>query len=75
MNDEFQTVLNGCKKEFKEVTWWLNRAIFASPIYRGECTRKIKTECKNELDFYDVGKVFRFQNVISATKGPSESDT
>ena len=75
MSDEYQGVLSSCKKEMKELQWWLNRAIYASEIYHGECTRKIKSEYKNELEFYEIGKIFRFQNVISATVGPSESDT
>jgi len=34
--------------------------------YRGVCIRRIKITNQNELDYYQIGKIFRFKNIISA---------
>ena len=59
-------VLRTCSNELNEVVYWVNRAIISSVKYRGTCTRKVKLTKKNELEYYKPGKVFRFQNILSA---------
>ena len=54
------------KKEIDEVVFWINRALLASNFYRGECVRRLKISEK-ELNYYSFGKVFRFQNITSAS--------
>lgn len=50
------------------MTWWINRALQAGVRrYHGKCTRKISIQGHKELAYYQVGKVMRFQNIISAS--------
>jgi len=39
------------------------------PPFRGKCTRKIQCSGQVEKNYYQPGKIFRFQNIISATRG------
>lgn len=79
LHGEYQNCLDACKKELKEVTWWINRALLSGVRkFHGKCTRKVLITGNKELAYYQVGKVFRFQNIISANidgKGdPSQYD-
>jgi len=38
----------------------IEHALVEVPPYRGECTRWVDITNKNELAYYQVGKVFRF---------------
>lgn len=50
------------------VFWWINRALnFMKPV-KCNCIRTVKVQNKTEYDYYDVGKVFKFKNVIRAIK-------
>lgn len=66
---EYTQALLECEQELVEWTWWLNRALKAAYKYTGYCTRKVTITNKAELAYYTLGKVFRFQNIISATVG------
>lgn len=49
--------------------YWVNRAILCSEKYRGTCVRKIMidpNELEKQIEYYKPGKIFRFQNIISA---------
>ena len=61
-----ETVLQTCANELNEVVYWVNRAIISSIKYRGTCIRKVRSISQNELEYYKHGKVFRFQNILSA---------
>ena len=52
--------------ELNELVYWVNRAIIACEKYRGVCCRKVCIVNQIELDYYKPGKVFRFQNILSA---------
>ena len=68
LHPEYQNCLDSCKKELKEVAWWINRALLSGVRkFHGKCTRKVQISGTKELSYYRVGKLFRFQNIISAT--------
>lgn len=73
--DEFKKTLFECQAELKEVAWWLGRALKAAYRYRGQCTRKVKVSNQNEKEYYQLGKIFRFQNIVSATVGDASQET
>lgn len=55
------------KNNLKELHWWIERALLQVQPFSGLCIRKLKVTNEVELNYYQIGKVFRFQNVISAT--------
>ena len=42
--------------------------------FRGVCTRKVQIENPDEIDYYQIGKVFRFRNIVSAVVGKAEAN-
>lgn len=55
---------------------WLERAIRYGKQYQGICTRKLYIESKSELNYYQIGKIFRNQNIMSASRGtPTPNST
>ena len=58
----------------KELQWWINRALIKLKKHRGKCTRKLKITNQKERNYYQIGKVFRTQKVISATIDDSGQD-
>lgn len=54
---------------FKEILYWIYRAHNYCAPYRGVCTRKVIIENSKEIAYYDIGKIFRFRNITSATVG------
>lgn len=56
-------------ESFKCIIWWINRSLAYIRPYRGVCTRKTVFSGEVEKKYYNPGKIFRFQNIISATKG------
>ena len=51
-----------------EITWWINRALAFIKPYRGKCLRKTSFSSDAERAYYQPGKIFRFQNIVSAVK-------
>lgn len=47
---------------------WLNYGLLHLPEYRGECTYQRLTQNQQEEDYYQLGKVFRNQNIILTRK-------
>lgn len=62
----FNNVLQKCQKEIHEVVYWVNRTIVSSQKFRGQCIRMVHIANPKEIEYYKPGKVFRFQNIISA---------
>lgn len=69
----FEFILKRYKQEINEIVYWLNRALIA--VEGGSYTgiRKAKVT-QAELNYYKIGKVFRFQNVVSAQKESERND-
>ena len=58
------------KSELDELAWWIERGIMQTRRYFGLCTRTLFIENPAEsveLKYYQIGKIFRFQNILSAT--------
>lgn len=51
----------------KELHNWLERALRYGKTFHGYCTRKVYIESISELNYYEIGKIFRNQNIIAAT--------
>ena len=62
-------MLKQLSDSFKCIIWWMNRSLAYIRPYRGVCTRKTMFSGEVERSYYSPGKIFRFQNIISATKG------
>ena len=62
-------IFRECQDSAQCIIWWINRALAYIKPFRGNCTRKIKCSGEIELNYYQPGKIFRFQNIISATVG------
>lgn len=61
----FKNVLENCSREIWEVVYWLNRAIKCCKPFRGNCIRRVRMPDEH-IPYFQPGKIFRFQNVISA---------
>lgn len=71
---KYQEILKNNRKCIIEVIYWINRALVSSSFFRGQCTRRLKIP-EEEINYYKLGKVFRFQNITSATIGlPDEPE-
>ena len=57
------------------VAWYINRALSFIRPYKGECCRKTKLSGDAERKYYKPGKIFRFQNIISAVKGDGSDNS
>lgn len=60
--------------EIREAIYWLNKALFGMNGVRGICARQLQIK-KNgtEWNYYQPGKVFRFQNMFTAKQiGPKD---
>lgn len=64
------SILISCKNELDTIAWWINKGLQLIKAHRGECTRLVYVQSQKEKEYYQPGKVFRTQNVISAYKGP-----
>ena len=62
-------IFKECQDSAHCIIWWINRALAFIKPYRGKCTRKITCSGEIERKYYQPGKIFRFQNIISATIG------
>ena len=66
LTPEYQSVKD-LRSELFEISWWINRALILALPYKGQCTRIIKITNQTEKNYFEMGKIFRFQNIISAT--------
>jgi len=74
-DNEYKKELILLKDELEEWTWWLNKALTKLKIYKGECLRYVRVKNKRkEWIYYQPGKIFRFQNMISANIKNSDMD-
>jgi len=39
-------------EDITEVVWWVNRALILPKKYRGQCTRKMKMQNENQVNYY-----------------------
>ena len=62
-------IFKECQDSAQCIIWWINRALAYLEPFRGKCTRKIQCTGPIERNYYQPGKIFRFQNIISATMG------
>lgn len=69
-----ERIIKKCKKEFREVHWWIYQALAFLRPYRGECCRKTYVKDENEINYYEPGKIFRFKNITSAYKSSLEAE-
>ena len=51
----------------KELHYWLERALRYGKTFHGSCSRKLYIESISELNYYQIGKIYRNQNIIAAT--------
>ena len=64
----YDRILKKHRPAIDEIVFWLNRSLHVSNAYRGECIRRT-TLPEDQIAYYQLGKVFMFQNIASATIG------
>lgn len=56
------------QQDIIRIIWWINKAISFIRPYVGLCVRWVYIENQREKDYYQPGKIFKYQNITSAKK-------
>ena len=69
MSKEFKSNVHIVGKNQEDITrinWWLNKAISFIKPYVGLCVRWVCIENEKEKNYYQPGKIFKYQNITSS---------
>jgi len=68
-DDDDDLIMN---QQINEIKYWLKCALIMTPDKTLTCERRMFIENYKEIKYYDMGKIFRFNNIISATDDEDE---
>ena len=69
MTDEMQANMKIAMKHQNDIIriiWWINKAISFIKPYVGLCVRWVCVDNEKEKNYYQPGKVFKYQNITSS---------
>lgn len=66
--EEMKENVKICEKvqnDLARITWWIYKSIALIKPYVGNCKRWITINNQKEIEYYQPGKIFKFQNLTS----------